>query len=159
MADEGRGAPPEQTGPEGGAAPSAWRLTFEYEGDVVRLVAQQRVAMVTAPDDAELLARGRAGYWVEVRDAAGKVLYQQVLNNPIRQTYEVFSPDPDEGPRHVDATGSKGVFQAVVPDLPGATEVAVFGQASPRELAESDARELVAGRLGETPPPGGGPAR
>lgn len=157
MADDGRDAPPETTVSDGGPTPSAWRLTFEYEGDVVRLVVQQRVAMVAAPDDAELLARGKAGFWVEVRDAGGKVLYQQVIHNPIRHDYEVFSPDPDEAPRRVEAPELKGVFQAVVPDLPGATEVVLYGRAGNQETAERDAKQLVKGKLGETAPPAGGP--
>ena len=30
--------------------PSAWRLTFTYDGSDIRLVAQQRVAMIAPPE-------------------------------------------------------------------------------------------------------------
>jgi len=130
-------------------------VTFEYEGEHVRIAAIQRVVMVAAPDDTESLARGRAGYWVEVRDTHGRSIYQQVLAKPIQQDYEVFSPDPSERPRHVAATDVRGVFQAVVPDLPDALEVVLYGRPSPDELATRNPRQLVKSRLRESPPPSG----
>ena len=157
MDHDGSHAPPPLPGdvPPGAHEPAAWRVTFEYDGDQIRIVAQHQVAMVAPPDDAESLARGRAGYWVEVRDARGRPLYQQVITRPIQHDYEVFSPDPDEALRRVAATEPGGVFQAVVPDLANGHEIVLFGRMSAHELASRAPRQLVKARLRETPPPGG----
>lgn len=141
------GAPSASGGGEAVEAPQAWRLTFEYHDDDVRLVARQQLAMVSPPDDTELLERGKAGYWVEVRDGAGRPLYRQVLHDPIQTDYEVFSPEPGQSPTRVAAPEVKGVFQAVVPDLPGASEVVLHGRVSRLELADRAAKQLLKARL------------
>lgn len=133
---------------------SAWRVTFEYEGGETRVVAQQRVQMLAPPDDAELLARGTAGYWVEVRDSEGRTLYRQVLHTPIRDEHEVFSPEPGVSPRHVTAVEPKGVFQVVVPDLPEGHEILLHGRSSTKEVATRAARRLAKARLREMRPGG-----
>jgi hypothetical protein len=132
-----------------GAGPRAWRVTFEYDAEEVRIVAQQRVAMVAPPDDADLLERGDAGYWVEVRDAEGQTLYRQVLATPLQHEYEVFSPDPAEGIRRVAAEQPAGVFQAVVPDVEGAHEIVLRGRPSPDEVERRAPKQLVKARLRE----------
>lgn len=127
--------------------PSAWRLTFEYDDGGVRLVAQQRVAMLAPPDDSALTLNARAGYWIEVRDATGHGLYRQILVNPMPSHREVHSPEPDRHPRRVPVIdGSGGVFQAVVPDLPGGVDVVLHGLAAPgpaATLAERSNRTAV----------------
>lgn len=150
----GPNAPRPQEGND--ATRGAWRLTFEYRDDTVRLVAQQRVAMLAPPDDSEALERGRAGYWVEVRDQHDRPLYSQVLHDPIQTDYEVFSPEPGAIPQRVEAPEIKGVFQAVVPDLPEAIDVVLHGRANRRELADQAAQPLVRAALRETPPPKAG---
>lgn len=144
-----------------GGEPSAWRLTFEYDDDGVRLVAQQRVAMMAPPDDSQLTHDARAGYWVEIRNAEGHGLYRQILVNPMPSNREVHSPAPDRHPTHVAVgAGSAGVFQAVVPDLPGAVDVVLHGLASPgpaatlSERSEATARPLLTEPLAETRPYG-----
>lgn len=138
-----------------GAGPSSWRVTFEYDAQGVRIVAQQRVAMLAPPDDAELVERGDAGYWVEVRDAEGRTLYRQVLATPLQHEYEVFSPEPGEGIRRVAAEEPAGVFQAVVPDIEGAHEIVLRGRPRPEEVATRSPRQLVKGRLRERDYPEG----
>ncbi len=145
----------ERPGPGDGSGPGAWRVTFEYDAAGVRIVAQQRVTMVAPPDDAELVERGDAGYWVEVRDANGETLYRQVLSTPLRHEYEVFSPDPAEGIRRVAAEDPAGVFQAVVPDVEGAHEIVLRGRPSPDEVAVRAPKQLVKARLRERDYPEG----
>jgi hypothetical protein len=159
MDHDGNHAPPDAAPPGGEPTPAAWRLTFEFEDDKVRVVAQQRVAMMAPPDDTELLEGARAGYWAEVRDADGEILYRQVLHAPIQHQYEVHSPEPGEPSHHVDAPRPKGVFQVVVPDLPAGREVVIYGRASVEELAERSAKQLAKAVLRETPRAGGEPTR
>jgi hypothetical protein len=149
--------PPDRAAPQ---EPSAWRLTFTYEGSDIRLVAQQRVAMVAPPDDSDRTYAARAGTWVEVRDAAGHGLYRQILADPVRHGYEVHSPEPDEGSRQVEPQAPAGVFQVVVPDLTDAHDVvlhrlddAALGGARPRKRADrATAQPVVTAVLEETPP-------
>jgi hypothetical protein len=146
--------PPPDDGPGDAAAsgPGAWRLTFEYDGDAVRLVDRRRVQMLAPPDDTELVQQGRDGFWVEVRGEDGEPLYRQVLHRPVQREFEVHSPDPGATPRHVAAPRVRGVFQAVVPDLPGGAAVAVQGAGS--EAEPPGARKGRKARPSEAPPGG-----
>ncbi|WP_024287477.1 hypothetical protein [Cellulomonas sp. KRMCY2] len=158
--DNDAGPPPDlpDSVPDAPSTPYAWRLTFEYEGEEVRLVARQRVAMLAPVDDAELLDRGQDGFWLELRDEADGSVYRQVLHEPVQTHYEVFSPDPAELPHHVTAPQVRGVFQAVVPDLADGRSIALHGPArrapAPGGAARTAARPGAAkGRKGAKPPP------
>jgi hypothetical protein len=162
MTDEGfdggppRGERPRDIRPDG--VPAAWRLTYEYDADGVRLSAQQRVATMAPPDDSELTHAARAGYWVELRAADGHGLYRQILVDPFRTTVEAHSSDPAVGSTHVTRSDPAGVFQVVVPDLPDADEVVLHGMEEPWSSAgdvaarSATARPLLTVRLHETPP-------
>jgi hypothetical protein len=118
-----RGILPPEAPPPGGEGPAAWRLTFTYAGDDIRLVAQQRLEMIAPPDDSALTLNARAGTWIEVRDGNGRGLYRQVLTDPVRAGYEVTPRTSDEVGIHVVPAVPTGVFTVVVPDLPGAADV------------------------------------
>jgi hypothetical protein len=167
MSDHDAGPPPSAGAAEataGGTPPSAWRLTYSYDSSGVRLVAQQRVAMVAPQDDSDLTAAGRAGYWVELRDDSGEALYRQVITDPFRHTAEVHSPLPGTASTHVPTVDVAGAFQVVVPDLPGAHEVVLHGLVAPGGSPDAPRRSraaraeravaqpLLVERLGETPP-------
>jgi hypothetical protein len=142
--------------------PSAWRLTFAYTGSDIRLIAQQRVAMIAPPDDSERTYAARAGTWLEVRDATGHGLYRQILVDPVRRGYEAHSPDPQEGSWQVEPEAPAGVFQVVVPDLPEAqdvvlhrladTAVAADATRPPRMADRALAQPVLTAALEETPP-------
>lgn len=137
---------------------TAWRLTFEYEGDSVRVVGRQQVEMQAPPDESALLEGAEDGYWVEVRDREDQPVYRQVLHEPIQTEYEVFSPEGSM--HHVPAPEVKGVFQAVVPDLARGDAVVLHGPSSPagdegaeRRADETGRAATDAGEAGATPPP------
>ena len=132
-------------------APTAWRVTFEYDATGVRLLSQQRVSMITAPDDSDLTFAARTGSWVELRDAKGHGMYRQILHDPLRFDYEAFSPHEGVTPRRVDAPERSGSFQAVVPALSGATRVVLWGQPIGSTGSPQVAVELVSARLGTNP--------
>lgn len=133
--------------------PGAWRLTFEYDGEDVRVVSQERVAMLAPPDDEQLLDKGESGYWVEIRDDEDAVVYRQVIHDPIRTDLEVFPEDPSEPIRRVPAARPQGVFQVVVPDLPEGRTAVMHGHASRQELREQGPKPMAQFRLEETRPP------
>jgi hypothetical protein len=146
-----RGLPPVEREQD----PSAWRLTFAYDGSDIRLVAQQRVAMIAPPDDSDRTYAARAGTWVEVRDASGHGLYRQILADPVRHGYEVHSDDPAEGSREVEPESPSGVFQVVVPDLPEGEDV-VLHRFDEAEMASDEAAAEVRARTSEGRPAEGG---
>lgn len=131
--DEGTPAPAEPP------APASWRLTFEYEGDTVRLVGRQQVEMQAPPDESSLVEGAEDGYWVEVRDSDDQPVYRQVLHEPIQTEYEVFSPEGSM--RHVAAPEVKGVFQTVVPDLASGDAVVLHGPSAQGPGGEEEGTE------------------
>lgn len=129
------------------------RLTFAYRGSDVRLVHAERVAMITPAPPAEAPGRGQAGYWVEVLDDHGNLLYHRPLHDPTRESIEVFGDEPGEPIYRVDNPDREGEFDVLVPDYPNAAEFALHGPApSTRrpygpssELLRSDFEELRRG--------------
>lgn len=118
------------------AAPKAWLLVFQYDADSVRLVERKRIEMLAPPDDSALTQQGRAGHWIELRDANGKALYRQVLTQPFFVSAEVHTPHRGATPSHVPVETPEGTFQVVVPDLPEAVDVVFFGLGTPGEQKE-----------------------
>lgn len=138
--------------PDASSANRSWRLTFQYEGDVVTLVEQERVAMLAPPDDAALLERGQAGFHVELQDAAGTPLYQRVLHAPIRDSYEVFSPDPGAAISHVPMDRPHGFFKVIVPDVEGGHSVVVVGPRAGVDMAGATSGPIIRVPLRGKPP-------
>jgi hypothetical protein len=105
------------------------RLSFEYDRQEVRLIARQRVDVTRPPGVSHAIPRGQAGFWIEVRDSRGRVLYQQVLRNPIR--YEIELPGPRETKRGswFKIEHPRGAFDLLVPDLPEGRTLVLFGSA------------------------------
>ena len=117
--------PPEMSSPN-----RSWRLTFQYEGDAVTLLEQEQVAMLAPPDDGPELDQGQSGFHVELQDGTGRPLYRRVLHAPIRDSYEVFSPEPGAAISHVPMDRPHGFFKVIVPDVEGGHSVVVVGPPS-----------------------------
>jgi hypothetical protein len=142
----------EQRPPEKPIPNRSWRLTFKYEGDAVTLVEQESVAMLAPPDDAALLERGQAGFHVELQDADGKPLYRRVLHAPIRDSYEVFSPEPGAAISHVPMDRPHGFFKVIVPDVAGGHSVVVVGPPSGIGRAAAVSGPIIRVQLHGKPP-------
>ncbi|MER6160376.1 peptidoglycan-binding protein, partial [Streptomyces sp. NPDC001868] len=125
------------------AEPRAMRLTFSYDsadwdagGPVVRFVSREDLRMLAPrgadPDD---LPQGRSGFWYEVRDAAGRVLYWRSRHLPIAVVREV--PHPEDGLSTVALDNPRGTFELVAPVLPeGASVVLLSSPPDPARLTE-----------------------
>ncbi|MGW2050938.1 peptidoglycan-binding protein [Streptomyces sp. NPDC001858] len=125
------------------AEPRAMRLTFSYDGadwaaggPVVRFVSRQDLEMTAPrgadPDDSP---EGRSGFWYEVRDAAGRVLYRRSRHRPIEVVREV--PHPEDGLSTVPIDSPRGAFELVAPVLPEGASVVLFSSPpSPGRLTE-----------------------
>ena len=122
-----------ERGQDGVPAPlRAVRLTFTYESDEeIRLVGRQPMEMVTPPTDALSGYEGEQGFWIEVRSDQDETLYRWVMQDPLRQDVEVFSPDPKEPVTRRPVEKPSGSFSVVVPDLEEADHVALLSSRAP----------------------------
>lgn len=113
--------------------PQALRLTLAYEGTQIRITGSERVAMIvpaatTAPPQAD-----QTGYWLEVHDDAGRIVYHRPLHQPIAIDTEAFSPDRAQSITRVPATPRAGQFTVLIPDVPGARTFELHGPADPAQ--------------------------
>jgi hypothetical protein len=121
----------------------ATRLIFEYEGDEVRLVAQQDVEMVvpaaTANAAATAVEAPAPGYYLDARDASGQTLARVAAQDAFARSTEVFPENHKERITRVDVAQPRGAFTVTMPASDAAdhvTLVRVTGGEGPAELAE-----------------------
>ena len=123
------------------------RLTFTYEGDDVRLASQQPVEMIIPPTDALSGYEGEQGFWVEVRSGQDETLHRLVMDDPLRQNVEVFSPDPEQSIARTPMEMPSGIFTVLVPDLEEADHVTLMSSAAlgiaPEVAARGPATEVA----------------
>jgi hypothetical protein len=100
------------------------RIAFAYDGAKLEISSVQRVAM-RAP--AALMHECQAGYWLEVRDGDGRLLYQRPIHDPMRRDVESYGDAPGDALRRHPAAATKGEFEVLVPDLPGAQTFRLHG--------------------------------
>jgi hypothetical protein len=119
------------------------RLTFTYEAASVQLTGAQRVAMTPPPSDPVQASGQASGFWVELRDAAGRPLYRRIHQNPIRFEMEHLTGEPDRPLAWGKVDEPRGAFVLVVPDLPAAQTVLLFSSPPGSEGSGRPASELV----------------
>jgi hypothetical protein len=127
----------------------ALRLTFEYNGTNVRLASKRQIDTMAPPSDRTDEYKGHAGFWVELRDADGRILYRRIMHNPIEVDREAPSGDPKRPFTRVRNEQKQGVFTVMVPDLDHALEVSLVG--SPPEQPARAAKQLLRVNLKEQP--------
>jgi hypothetical protein len=120
----------------------ALRLTFAYRDNDLRLIESRRVEMVTPPAVTAPPEKGQSGYWLQVTDAAGRIVYHRPLHQPIAVDVEVYSPDAKQTIARVPLARREGQFTVLMPDLPQAETFALHG---PRDLEapSAPAEELI----------------
>lgn len=141
--------PPPAPAPSGLPSSKSMRLTFSYDsadwargGPVVRFVSREDLEMTAPlaadPDDSP---QGRAGFWYEVRDAAGRVLYRRGRHLPITVLREVPGPDDDTlSALPIDAP--RGTFELLAPVLPEGASFALFSSPPDPDRLDEPASEI-----------------
>jgi hypothetical protein len=119
------------------------RLTFAYEGSSIHLTSRQSVDMLTPPSNASPIRQGQSGFWYELRDREGKVLYQRAIYNPIRFEEEIFPEDHREPIRRMRRANPRGTFDVLVPDIPEGDTVVLFSSPLEPERSAEAASELA----------------
>jgi peptidoglycan hydrolase-like protein with peptidoglycan-binding domain len=120
------------------------RLTFSYDsedwaasGPLVRFVSREDLAM-TAPlsDDLDTPTEGMSGFWYELQDAQGLVIYRRGRHMPIAILAEVPSDDQNPELVSIPLDAPKGTFQLLAPILPRAQSLVLFS--SPLDANQMD---------------------
>jgi hypothetical protein len=117
------------------------RITFAYDGPKLEITRVVRVAM-RAPATTTTTHENQAGYWLEVRDGSGALLYQRPIHDPMRRDIESFGDVPGDPMRRHPATATKGEFEVLVPDLPGAQTFSLHGPSAEARAAFAPSTSL-----------------
>lgn len=128
------------------------RFTFRYEGEQIRLVDRREVDAVTPPsEDLERPKPAeRSGFWLELQDREGRVLYRRVIRHPVRANAEVATGDG--GFTNEVSVAERGSFSLVVPNLSPAADLALFASPLDRPNVPEPASEIVRVPLRDRPP-------
>jgi len=102
------------------------RITFIHDGPNLEINRIQRVAML-APASQSAQHENQAGYWLEVRDDKGNLLYWRPLHDPMRHDIESYGDAPGAPLRRQPASATKGEFEVLIPDLPAAHTFRLHG--------------------------------
>jgi hypothetical protein len=87
-------------------------------------------------------ARDATGYWAEIADGAGRIVWHRSLSQPIVVDIEVFAQDRKQTITRVPVPRIEGSFTVLVPDVPGGAELSLHGPRDPRTL-DAPASELL----------------
>lgn len=122
------------------------RLTFQVANGVIRLVSHERLNMICPPSIGEPPKAGQnGGFWIELRDARDHLLFHRVLNNPLGDSIEVYSPDGKI--QRVFGDVKENVFDVLLPDEDKAKTIVFIGESlNPVTLRKEQAaptRELA----------------
>jgi hypothetical protein len=120
----------------------ALRVTFAYRDDDIRLAGSERVEMIAPPVVTALPRDGHTGYWVQMSDGAGRVLWHRPLASPIAIDVEAFSPERRQSITRVPLARVEGRFSVIVPDLPDASDLSLHGPPQARH-PDAPAGELL----------------
>jgi hypothetical protein len=116
---------------------NAKRLTFSYEGNKIKLIEQQNIQKIVPPSVTVDTKNNRSGFWFEVTGDKQDVLYRRIIDNPIKTDIEVFSDEKvtESISRH-KVSDIKGAFSIVIPDIPEAEGLDLFGSPIREERGE-----------------------
>lgn len=108
----------------------SFRLTLVSRSGAVELVRVTQVAMRAPASATPPTGERQSGYWVELRSEKGELLYYRPLRNPIPDSLEVFDDEKEGTIRRVPTTRTEVKFDLIVPDLPAASDLLVYGLAT-----------------------------
>ena len=108
------------------------RMTFEYDGDQIRLVSEQHVRMIVPPSQPLEQTSTHGSLQVLLRDHQNQLVHRSMRNSPIRHDTEVFSPPGMErSVERMPVARPKGTFVLLVPDVQGAETLELVGHPPP----------------------------
>ncbi len=103
------------------------RVLLSLTKGEVKLLKVTRVAMRALAAPSSPPNEKSSGFWFEVRDAEGKLLYHRPLPHGDLESAEVFE-DPQGGAiRRIPVKDSERKIELIVPDLTSSSELIVHG--------------------------------
>ena len=98
----------------------AIRFVFEYEGDELRLIAQQAVDMVVPDAPA---SSDTPGYYLDARDPGERTLARVAAPAAFANNMEVFPERHDEPIARINTPGRRSAFTVTLPSVDEADHV------------------------------------
>jgi hypothetical protein len=131
------------------------RLEVRWRQGDYQIVGDVRVDEMTLPASDELPAGRSAadmdGCWFEIRDGAGRVVYRQLLTDPIGGGDELF--ERSGAIRRVDVDHPDTTFELLVPDTSDGQDLVLVGlPPSRRRTARAEKGQRIAAVLDLRPP-------
>ena len=120
------------------------RLTFQSSDGQIALISQERLDMICPPSVGEPPVAGHhGGFWVELRDAKNDVKFFRVLDDPMRDSVEIHSPDGKI--RREFGPPQDSIFEVLVPDETGAETLVLMGERQEPRTGAVAGRKQAAG--------------
>jgi hypothetical protein len=117
----------------------ALRLTFSFDGPKIQLTLRETVEMTLPPSLALVDKPPGAAFWYELQDGERTPLYRRTRRHPLDPKVEVRTGDPERPLAHLDSGRVAGTFTLLVPRLPAAQSVVLYGwSASPDDDERDD---------------------
>jgi len=122
------------------------RFIISVTGGELHLIRKQKIAMKAPPADLVPEKDEISGSWIELRQDDGNLLYARMIHGSFNDFTEIYSEKPGEPLSWQKAKGIERTLVILVPDLPGATHLAVMskdagGKGTPVEKARFSFKE------------------
>lgn len=109
----------------------ALRLTFSFDGPKIQLTLRETVEMTLPPSVALTDDPPGGPFWYELQDGERTPLYRRTQRHPLDSTVEIRTGDPERPLAHLDSGRAAGTFTLLVPELPDAQSVVLYGWSRP----------------------------
>jgi len=111
-------------------------------GSKVELVSSQSVEMKSIISDPIQETESKSGFWYELRNAEGQIIYRHIQQNPIRYAVEVPS-EPERPIAWQSVKDPKGTFVLLIPDIDKADSLVLFSSPLEVQKSQQSVKELV----------------
>lgn len=103
---------------------------------------RRSVNMIVPPPTTTPLTEKHSGFWFELKDSKGEVLFSRVEYNPIQYDLEIFLGPPNESIVRRPILHPQGTFVLLVPDLPEAESIDLVSSPLDEKRAHEPAKKL-----------------
>lgn len=117
----------------------ALRVTLSFASGRISELKATRIAMRVPATLETPPPENGAGYWFEVRDAGGRLLYCRPLPHGDPGSIEVFDDPEGGGIRRVPVARRETKVDLLVPDFPEAAEFTLHGPERPADRRKASA--------------------
>lgn len=122
------------------------RLRLRWAGNQWETLADITLDRKTLRQSSVLPSGHRGGFWYELRDARGGLLYWAQASNPFAPSVELF--EPDGSIQRVPIRREEAFIEVLIPDLPEAAQLQIFSDVSPEGEVQAYATMVHAVALG-----------